>query len=147
MDKKDPKKLSRERKGLYYLGMGLMIVGVILFMSSFFVGFSDDPFYNPTDSIGNSVIGFVMIGVGGFIMNIGARGAAGSGLILDPDKAREDLRPYTSAAGGMLNDALEEVDLLKRNGEEGKRIMVRCPSCRELNDEDARFCKSCGKEL
>lgn len=147
MDKKDPKKLSSERKGLYYLGMGLMIVGVILFMSSFFMGFSDDPFANPADSIGNSVIGFIMIGVGGFVMNIGARGAAGSGLILDPDKAREDLRPYTSAAGGMLNDALEEVDLLKRKGEEEKRVMVRCLSCRELNDEDARFCKSCGKEL
>lgn len=147
MDKKDPKKISSERKGLYYLGMGLMIVGVMLFMSVFFVGFSDDPFDSGMGSMQNSVIGFIMIAIGGFVMNLGARGAAGSGLILDPDKAREDLRPYTSAAGGMLNDALEEVDLLKRKGEEEKRVMVRCKSCRELNDEDARFCKSCGKEI
>ena len=80
-------------------------------------------------------------------MNIGARGAAGSGLILDPEKAREDLNPYTSAAGGMINDALKEVEILNPKSDGKDLIKVRCQSCKELNDEDAKFCKNCGKEI
>ena len=129
--------------------MAISIIGVILFMSVFFVGFSNDPFMHDDGmgSMQNGFIGFIMIAVGGFIMNLGARGAAGSGLILDPEKAREDLNPYTSAAGGMLSDALEEVELFKRKETGSEVVKVRCQSCRELNDEDSRFCKGCGKEL
>ena len=148
MEERDKKKISPERKGLYYVGMAVMITGFILFFSVFFIGMSEYPFSGDRGmgSMKNGFIGFILMGLGGFIMNIGARGAAGSGLILDPEKAREDLNPYTSAAGGMISDALKEVDLLKpKTGED--LIKVRCLSCRELNDEDARYCKNCGKEI
>ena len=95
----------------------------------------------------NGFIGFILIDVGGFVMNLGAKGAAGSGLILDPEKAREDLNPYTYAAGGMISDALKEVEVLKKSGEEKTDIRVRCRHCRELSEEDARYCKSSGKEM
>lgn len=47
----------------------------------------------------------------------------------------------------MINDALKEVDMLKKSEEEKAEIRVRCRHCRELNEEDARYCKSCGKEM
>jgi hypothetical protein len=28
-----------------------------------------------------------------------------------------------------------------------QKIMVRCPSCKSLNDEDATFCSNCGTKL
>lgn len=86
-------------------------------------------------------------------MNIGAKGAAGSGLILDPERAREDLKPYSTAKGGMINDIVENVDLVKDmiKGEETKEIKeaikIKCKDCGALNDEDAKFCKSCGRAL
>lgn len=149
MEENNKRKISAQRKGLYYLGMAVMIIGFILFFSVFFEGFSDD-FMTDDNGMGfmkNGIIGFIMIAVGTVIMSIGARGAAGSGLILDPEKAREDLNPYTSVAGEILNDALKEVDILKSKMAETGLIKVRCLSCRELNDEDAKFCKSCGKEI
>ncbi len=152
MDRKDPKEISNERKILYYIGMAIMIIGVILFFSVFFsvfLGMSNDSFIMDSGFgfMGRGFIGFIMIAAGSFIRNLGARGVAGSGLILDPDRAREDLNPYSSAAGGMISDALNEVDLLKKTDSGKSEIRIRCQSCRELNEEDARFCKSCGKEL
>lgn len=151
MNDKKPKKISPERKALYYTGMGLTGIGILLFLSVFFTAFTGDPFEmmeSRGNPMANGFIGFILIGIGGVVMNLGARGAAGSGLILDPEKAREDLHPFTSAAGGMISDALEEVDLLKKRSEEPEEVIrIRCPQCKELNEEDARFCKSCGKEL
>jgi len=147
------KKISNERKALYYIGMGMMIIGVILFLSTFVVAFMGNPFEmmaSGRNPMGNSIIGFIMIFIGGIVMNIGARGAAGSGLILDPDKAREDLNPYASAAGRLINDALDEVDVLKKDGrgEDAEEVIrIRCRECGELNEEDAKFCKNCGKVL
>lgn len=151
MDRKDPKKISGERKSLYYIGMGITAIGVVLFLSVFyfvFMGITGNVGVEPDFGfMKNGFIGFILIGAGNFIMNLGAKGAAGSGLLLDPEKAREDLNPYTSAAGGMLSDALKEVDVLKKSDDEKALIRVRCRHCRELNEEDARFCKSCGKEI
>ena len=41
-------------------------------------------------------------------MNLGRRGLAGSGAILDPGRARTDLEPWSRMAGGMAKDALDE---------------------------------------
>ena len=58
--------------------------------------------------------------IGGVIHRIGARGIAGSGIVLDPEKAREELELSSRMAGGMIKDALEE---------------------------DSRFCQECGEQL
>jgi hypothetical protein len=34
-----------------------------------------------------------------------------------------------------------------RNNAPEKLVMVKCPSCGKLNDQDAKFCKECGKKL
>ena len=86
--------------------------------------------------------------IGGIFTNIGSKGAAGSGIILDPEKAREDLKPFNSAKGEMINDVIENIDVVKNINHEQKEIIkVRCRNCGELNDEDAKFCKNCGGSM
>ncbi|WP_313130244.1 zinc ribbon domain-containing protein [Anaerocolumna sp.] len=147
-------KLSNERKVTYYIGMGLIVLGFILFISVFFqvASFTNDPF-SPTStepSFSSAIFGFVLMIIGGIVSSIGARGAAGSGVILDPDKAREDLKPFNEAKGQMLNDVIGNIDAVNNitKPTEGKEIIkVKCRSCGALNDEDAKFCKSCGESL
>ena len=139
------KEISKNRKTLYYVGNGLTAIGFILFLSVFFVAFLN-PFamFGSDNPMANGFIGFILIIIGQFVSNIGARGAAGSGLILDPKQAREDLKPYSTQVGGMINDVLDEVDIKPESKEV---VKVRCQSCKTLNDEDAKYCKKCGATL
>ncbi|NTW90539.1 MAG: zinc ribbon domain-containing protein [Erysipelotrichaceae bacterium] len=139
------KEISKNRKTLYYVGNGITLIGIILFLSVFFIAFLN-PFamFNSVNPMANGFIGFILIIIGVVISNIGARGVAGSGWILDPKQAREDLKPYSSQVGGMINDALEEVELISDSKEV---VKIRCQSCKTLNDEDAKYCKKCGAEL
>jgi hypothetical protein len=84
--------------------------------------------------------------VGGLLKKIGARGLAGAGLILNPDRARKDLKPYSKMAGGMLEDALENRDL-SQSVSPGETIKIRCRPCGWLNEEDSNFCHECGKPI
>ena len=34
-----------------------------------------------------------------------------------------------------------------RNSPPDKLVMVKCPSCGKLNDQDAKFCQECGRKL
>lgn len=145
-------KISNERKITYYIGMGMGILGFILFISVFFSVSSAimDPFAEGPPSFTNAIIGMVLIIGGAIVANIGAKGAAGSGVILDPEQAREDLRPFNEAKGGMINDVISNIDAIDHitKPQTPKEIIkIRCKNCNGLNDEDAKFCKSCGKEI
>lgn len=145
------KHISEGRKIAYYIGMGLMVLGGILFVSTFVtfaMHFGD--FSNFASNAKSEMLrafgGMAFLIVGGIIRGIGAQGLAGSGVVLDPDKARQDLEPYSRMAGGMVKDALEEADVnLGRRPE--KVIMIKCPSCGKLNEEDSKFCQECGKQI
>lgn len=153
--------LSSDRKALYYLGGGLMALGFLLFLTPFFsIGCASSNGFESSTSLGHtyassrsdpgmvpSIIGFVMIAVGQLLRSIGARGMRGSGVILDPDGARDDLAPYSRMAGGMLSDAVEAsgLDLGRRDDE--PEVMVRCLACDELNEEDSKFCQECGQPI
>ncbi len=106
--------------------------------------------------------GFILAGVlcliaGGVIRNTAAKGIAGSGIILDPEQAREDLKPWNSAQGGMVDDALQQIpvvqkleDALDKTSSQqpaSQVVKIRCRACKTLNDEDAQFCKSCAARL
>lgn len=100
--------------------------------------------------------GMGLMVVGGIMMNIGRAGLRGSGIVLDPQGAREDLKPWNQAAGGMLDDTLAASPIVSRavenlgNSSAPKnepQIRVRCLKCRALNDEDAKFCDECGASL
>ncbi len=145
------KHISEGRKIAYYIGMGLMVLGGILFVSTFVtfaMHFGD--FSNFASNAKSEMLrafgGMAFLIVGGIIRGIGAQGLAGSGVVLDPDKARQDLEPYSRMAGGMVKDALEEADVnLGRRPE--KVIMIKCPLCGKLNEEDSKFCQECGKQI
>ena len=142
------KEISNERKIAYYGGMALTVIGVLTFLSTFLIVLNPDCFFeNPSMGgfMTRPIIGFILIGLGGFLAKVGARGAAGSGLILDPKKAREDLSPWSSMAGGMVNDVLKETTIGSAGAKE--IIKVKCRGCSELNDEDAKFCKNCGQTI
>ncbi|MGE5614691.1 MAG: hypothetical protein ACM3XR_09820 [Bacillota bacterium] len=147
-------KISKERKATYYIGLGMVGVGLILFFSVFFsiANSMSDPWgFNPPP-VQNGIIGFILVGAGAFVMNIGAKGAAGSGLLLDPEKAREDLKPFSEAKGKMINDVISNIDVIEEIAKPGEPeeieiIKIRCRDCGSLNDEDAFYCKKCGEKL
>lgn len=110
------RKISEARKGIYYLGISLIAIGLVSFLSVFVSAFSNmGDFINVNQvvqSVGlRSVGGITLMLIGTVMMRVGARGVAGSGMVLDPQKAREDLEPWSRMAGGMLKDALDETDL------------------------------------
>lgn len=131
----------RSRKTLYYFGMILSIIGIILFLSNFVAIFTGNLFnFNPIIPL----VGFFMIAIGQIIRTIGSKGIAGSGIILDPEKAREDVKPYSKAMGGVIDDVMSNVDTKSANKE---IIKIKCRNCGTLNDEDSTYCKSCGEKL
>jgi hypothetical protein len=146
------KQISEGRKTAYYLGMGLMILGGVLFASTFVtfaINFGDFSNFesNAKSGMFRAFGGMALLVVGGIIRGIGARGVAGSGVILDPEQARSELEPYSRMAGGMLKDALDEADVGLGTGKPERVIMVKCRECGKLNEEDSKFCQECGKEI
>jgi len=149
-----PPEIGDGRKLLYYGGMIASGIGLLLFLSVFLtLGQNMDPQQGPAmmrSFAVRAVGGMLLMIVGQAVQRMGARGLAGSGVILDPQQARKDVEPWTRMAGGMANDALSEVDLARRlaSGPAAEpAVKVRCPGCRALNDETAKFCDQCGASL
>lgn len=152
----EPKRtISEERQVVYYFGMALAGVGFLLFLSVFLTAAIN--FGNFTNFAGQAkssmfrAIGgmFLMI-VGGVISHVGAQGLAGSGVILDPQQAREDLEPYSRMTGGMIKDALDETGITIGGASTTPPptvVKIRCRQCDALNDEEAKFCNQCGAAL
>jgi hypothetical protein len=145
--------ISEERSAAYYIGGIMMVVGVLSFFSVFITGAMHFGDFSNFEERGRSEMlrafgGMGLIVLGGIIRGIGARGLAGSGVILDPKQAREDLEPYSRMAGGMLKDTLNEADIHLGSGnvptEEKVVVKVRCSQCGHLNSETAKFCEECG---
>jgi hypothetical protein len=145
------KQISEERKTAYYLGMVLMVIGGLLFFSVFithamnFGNFSNFE-ANARSSMFRAFGGMVLLFLGGILRGIGARGLAGSGVVLDPEKARQELEPYSRMAGGMVKDALDEANV-NLGGKPERVVMVKCSACGKLNEEDSKFCQECGKKI
>ena len=146
------RRITEERKTAYYVGMLLMIAGALLFASTFvtfamhFGDFSD--FQSDAKSgMFRAFGGMALIVLGGIIRKVGARGLAGSGVVLDPQRAREELEPYSRMAGGMVKDALDEADVNLGGRRPEKVVMIKCRSCGKLNDEDSKFCQECGAQF
>lgn len=145
------KRIPEGRQTAFYLGTGIMILGIILFLSTFvsfisnFGNFSNFE-SNAKSGMARAFGGMILLVIGGVVRGIGARGLAGSGVVLNPSQARDDLEPYSRMTGGMFKDALDEADIDLGNSPE-KIIMVKCQSCGELNNEKAKFCQECGNKF
>ena len=157
----DPKRdIPPERQLLYYAGIGCTGLGMLLFLSVFVTGCVNFGNFENFDgqvrsSMARSIGGMALMIAGGVMMRIGHAGLAGSGVVLDPQKARKDLEPWNRAAGGMANDALDEIELAKKLavklGEPAAApapvVKVRCRACSALNDEHAKFCNQCAAAI
>ncbi|MEO6708688.1 MAG: zinc ribbon domain-containing protein, partial [Planctomycetota bacterium] len=143
--------ISEGRKTRYYFGLALMIIGALLFFSNFVVialNFGD--FSDFKASSQNFMLrafgGMGLLIVGGILRSVGSRGLAGSGVLLNPARARDELEPYSRMAGSMVKDALEAADV--KLGAAPQRVtMLKCRACGKLNDEDSKFCQECGKPM
>jgi ribosomal protein L40E len=81
-------------------------------------------------------------------MGVGQRGLAGSGIVLDPNQARDDLKPWSQMAGGMLDDALSQSETVSKITHQKEEVIkIRCQKCGALNDEDAKYCDECGTKI
>jgi hypothetical protein len=151
------RQIPPERKALYYTGMGMTGIGLLLFFSTFISGISNfgnfDNFEQRVKGeMCTAMLGMGLMIAGGIVMRIGAVGPAASGFILDPERARKDVEPWARMGGGVADDALSEVGLarkLEQHLGQGSQpqIKVRCRQCQALNDENAKFCNQCGATL
>jgi hypothetical protein len=144
--------ISQPRKTAYYAGGALMAVGLIMFLSTFVISMVN--FGNFSDFVGRvreagclAIGGMILMMLGGFIRGIGARGLAGSGLKLDPEQARDDLKPYARMAGGLIKDAVSEFKDSPVEAAPVAAVKIRCLKCRALNDESAKFCGQCAAPI
>jgi hypothetical protein len=145
------RQVSPERKAAYYVGMVLSVVGLVVFLSTF-VTFATH-FGDPSGVMAMSgsmmvraIGGMILMMIGGAVMGIGRKGLAGAGVVLDPERGRRDLEPFTRQAGGMLKDALDEADI-HLGGRTDKVVVIKCRECGKLNEDDSKFCQECGKPL
>lgn len=145
------RQISEERKTAYYVGAVLMVIGGLLFFSVFITGamkFGDFGNFqaDARSSMLRAIGGMALLIIGGIIRVIAARGLAGSGVLLDPEQARQELEPYSRMAGGMFKDALDEAHV-NLGGKPEQVVMVKCPGCGKLNEQDSKFCQECGKKI
>ena len=96
------------RRGVFYAGLALSGLGLLIFLSVFlsaalhfgdFRGFED----RTRGFAVRTVVGMVLMILGGALTRLGARGLAGSGVLLDPEKAGRDLSPWARLRGRLLD--------------------------------------------
>ena len=129
------RQISAQRRGVYYFGMVLIILGVISFLSVFVSAITEESrnfrggeevvwvksgsvVKSQTDTKSLRAFGGVcLILIGTIITGVAREGIAASGVILDPQQARRDSEAWSRMSGGMLKDALDEAGIdLSRPG-------------------------------
>lgn len=149
-DPQPRRQIPDQRKALYYLGNVLRLIGLLMFCSVFVMGCVNfgnfDNFEGQAkNSMGLALGGMAVAVVGSVLASLGQRGLAGSGVLLDPERQRKDLEPWSRMAGGMVEDALDEAG--GKPAGPAPAVKIRCPACKALNEEHARFCSQCGKPV
>lgn len=110
------RQISDKRKAVYYAGIILAAIGFLSFGSVFISGAMHFGDFSNFEARGRSmairaVLGMGMMIFGAILASVGRAGAAGSGIILDPEKAREDVEPWSRMTGGVIKDALDEAGI------------------------------------
>jgi hypothetical protein len=152
----NPRSIPPERKAIYTVGLVMSGVGLLMFLSTFLTfamhfGDFDNFQANARSDMVRAFGGMVLLILGGVVASIGARGVAGSGLMLDPERAREELEPYARVSGQLSDAAFSEMHTVREvlagiggHDRAEPSVKVRCRGCQALNDERAKFCDQCG---
>src|SRR5258708_13514788 len=107
-------RIASSRKAVYYAGLTLGAVGLLLFFStfvSFALHFGDfDNFAaNARSMFLRAVGGMAFMIVGGALAGVGARGVAGSGVVLHPEKTRPHLQPRARTPRRLPHNPFSEM--------------------------------------
>lgn len=110
------REVSEGRKAIYVLGQIISALGLLSFGSVFVTAVMNVGNFNDFDGQMHSSAlrafgGIALLMTGGVLMGIGRAGLAGSGMVLDPQRAREDLEPWSRMAGAMVKDTLDEAGI------------------------------------
>lgn len=110
------RKVSEGRQAIHYIGLALLLIGVLTFMSIFVSIAMNFGNFNNFDGqvrsfVFRAISGMGMMMIGTVLAIVGRVGLAGSGIVLDPEQAREDVEPWNRMAGGMAKDFLDEADI------------------------------------
>jgi len=121
------RQIPPERQAIFYIGMGLAVLGFLLFISTFFsaaIHFGDfSNFEERSRSMATrAVLGMLMMIAGGVTAGIGRMGLAGSGVKLDPEEARRDVEPWSRMTGGVVKDVLDEAGISLSHGPSGEPL-------------------------
>lgn len=109
------RKFSEARKGIFFLGISLVAIGLVSFLSVLVSALSTSSGFSNIgqllQSIGlRSVGGITLMIVGIVLMRVGGREAVGVGMPSESKKVREELEPLSRRAG-VLTEALDEPGL------------------------------------
>jgi hypothetical protein len=88
------------------------------------------------ESFQTAVIGFLMIIGGGGLMQYGRLGAAGSGFVLDPERARGDVKPWSGMVGGVVSDVVNSFS--KSQSENGSKDLAT-DTQKLIDDSESRI--------
>lgn len=138
------RRIAPPRRNLYFCGMALTAIGVVLFglmLAVFIANFgSFDDLADRIQSQGLRALGgLVLFLVGSQLMRIGYMGGDRSDLLSAPQRFRELAQP-SSRSYHPVADA----DVLQVESAVATLVKVRCTRCQTLNDEDAKTCVGCG---
>lgn len=91
-----------------------------------------------TPNMAGGIIGVLLMGGGGFLVKVGI----GMGLVANA-------KPIARWVGDVAGQGTSRYGAFRSGGTErpAEKIQVRCQHCRGLNNEGARFCSQCGKEI
>ena len=109
-------RIPETRRTVYSLGLAMTVLGGLACFGAIAYGMisaATGRFPHPVMVFLPFLFGMGLFVAGAVLRSVGARGIAGSGLKLDPKEAREDLKPWSRMAGGMLEDAGIHVDMRK----------------------------------
>lgn len=118
------RQISPGRQVVFYFGVGLSVLGFVVFISVFFsaaggMGEMRGVESGMSSMMMRAIAGMVMMMVGGVMTGIGRMGLAGAGVVLDPELARRDVEPWARMAGGVVKDAMDEAGVRLGGGEKG----------------------------
>ena len=110
------REVSEGRKAIFVLGQVVMVLGFLSFGSVFVTTALNFGDFSDFDGQARSFAlrgfgGMALIIAGQVLKGIGRAGLAGSGVVLNPERSREDLEPWSRMAGGMVKDTLDEAGI------------------------------------
>ncbi len=154
--------IAQVRLWVFRGGVLLLIVGVLMFFSTFVIFAVNFGNFENFEQRGRLM---ALMAVGGmFLMIAGIVSAAfaGSGVAgllwrMDPREVRRRLSTWAKLSGQLTDEAFTEMKTVRQSladlgdGDDLEKteqiIQVRCRGCGALNDELSKYCGQCGQPL